>query len=121
MSPTFVVSPERITVLGTPGGSRIITMVLHGILATLAGADAQEIVRTPRFHHQYLPDRIEFEGGALSSEVLLELARRGHTLAPQLRPFGNMQVVLWDRREGRVEAASDPRGGGSAVVLSPLD
>jgi gamma-glutamyltranspeptidase/glutathione hydrolase len=121
MSPTFVESPDRITVLGTPGGSRIITMVLHGILATLAGADAQEIVRTRRFHHQYLPDRIEFEAGALSSEVLLELARRGHTLAPQLSPFGNMQVILWDRREGRVEAASDPRGNGSAVVLSPLD
>ena len=121
MSPTFVESVDRVTVLGTPGGSRIITTVLHGILATLEGADAQEIVRAGRFHHQYLPDRIEFEGGALSSEVLLELARRGHTLAPQLRPFGNMQVILWDRRNGRVEAASDPRGDGSAVVLSPLD
>ena len=121
MSPTFVESADRVTVLGTPGGSRIITTVLHGILATLEGADAQEVVRTQRFHHQYLPDRIEFEGGALSSEVLLELARRGHTLAPQLRPFGNMQVILWDRRTGRVEAASDPRGSGSAVVLSPLD
>lgn len=121
MSPTFVESVDRVTVLGTPGGSRIITTVLHGILATLEGADAQEIVRAGRFHHQYLPDRIEFEGGALSSEVLLELARRGHTLAPQLRPFGNMQVILWDRRAGRVEAASDPRGNGSAVVLSPLD
>ena len=121
MSPTFVESVDRVTVLGTPGGSRIITTVLHGILATLEGADAQEIVRAGRFHHQYLPDRIEFEGGALSSEVLLELARRGHTLAPQLRPFGNMQVIMWDRRNGRVEAASDPRGDGSAVVLSPLD
>ena len=121
MSPTFVESVDRVTVLGTPGGSRIITTVLHGILATLGGGDAQEIVRAGRFHHQYLPDRIEFEGGALSSEVLLELARRGHTLAPQLRPFGNMQVILWDRRAGRVEAASDPRGNGSAVVLSPLD
>ncbi|MCA1791034.1 MAG: gamma-glutamyltransferase [Thioalkalivibrio sp.] len=121
MSPTFIESPDRITVLGTPGGSRIITMVLHGILATLEGADAREIVATRRFHHQYLPDRIEYEVGAFSSEVLLELARRGHTLAPQLRPFGNMQVILWDRREGRVEAASDPRGNGSAVVISPLD
>ena len=117
MSPTFVETPERITVLGTPGGSRIITMVLHGILATLAGADAQEIVRTGRFHHQYLPDHIEFESGALNTEVLLGLARRGHVLSPQLRPFGNMQVVLWDRRQDRVQAASDPRGNGAAVVL----
>ena len=117
MTPTFVETPERVTVLGTPGGSRIITMVLHGILAALDGADAEEIVRIRRIHHQYLPDRIEFESGAFSSEVLLELARRGHTLAPQLRPFGNMQVILWDRPDGRVEAASDPRGDGSAVVL----
>ena len=121
MSPTFVETPDRITVLGTPGGSRIITMVLHGILAALEGADAQEIVRIRRIHHQYLPDRIEFESGALRTDVMLELARRGHTLAPQLRPFGNMQVVLWDRRDGRVEAASDPRGNGSAVVLSPRE
>jgi len=117
MTPTFVETPDRVTVLGTPGGSRIITMVLHGILAALDGADAEEIVRIRRIHHQYLPDRVEFESGAFSSEVLLELARRGHTLAPQLRPFGNMQVILWDRRDGRVEAASDPRGDGSAVVL----
>jgi gamma-glutamyltranspeptidase / glutathione hydrolase len=121
MTPTFVETPDRITVLGTPGGSRIITMVLLGVLAALEGADAQEIVRIRRIHHQYLPDRIEFESGALRSDVLLELARRGHTLAPQLRAFGNMQVILWDRRDGRVEAASDPRGNGSAVVLSPLD
>ncbi|MFO8003966.1 gamma-glutamyltransferase [Thioalkalivibrio sp.] len=117
MSPTFVETPERITVLGTPGGSRIITTVLHGILATLEGADAEEIVREGRFHHQYLPDHIEFESGALDTDVLLGLARRGHTLSPQVRPFGNMQVVLWERRQDRVEAASDPRGNGSAVVL----
>jgi gamma-glutamyltranspeptidase / glutathione hydrolase len=119
MSPTFVETPERSVLLGTPGGSRIITMVLHGVLAAVDGADAAELVRARRFHHQYLPDRIEFETGALASDVLLELARRGHALAPQMRPFGNMQVVLWDRREGRVEAASDPRGIGHAVVLSP--
>lgn len=119
MSPTFVETADRIAVLGTPGGSRIITMVLQSILATLDGADAEEMVRAARFHHQYLPDRIEFETGALTSRVQLELARRGHALAPQLRPFGNMQVVLWDRAQGRLEAASDPRGNGSAVVLLP--
>lgn len=119
MSPTFVETPDRVVVLGTPGGSRIITMVLQGILAALDGADARELVAARRFHHQYLPDRIEFEGGALGADVLLDLARRGHVLAPQLRPFGNMQAVVWDRRGGRVEAASDPRGNGLAVVLAP--
>jgi len=119
MSPTFVETADRVAVLGTPGGSRIITMVLQGILATLDGADAEEMVRARRFHHQYLPDRIEFETSMLTSRVQLELARRGHALSPQLRPFGNMQVVLWDRANDRLEAASDPRGNGSAVVLEP--
>jgi gamma-glutamyltranspeptidase / glutathione hydrolase len=121
MTPTFVETEDRVAVLGTPGGSRIITMVLQGILATLDGADAAEVVRGRRFHHQYLPDRIEFEISALGSPVQLELARRGHALSPQMRPFGNMQVVLWDRAQGRLEAASDPRGNGSAVVLAPAD
>lgn len=117
MSPTFVETEDRVAVLGTPGGSRIITMVLQGILATLDGADAEGMVGARRLHHQYLPDRIEYETGALGSRVQLELARRGHVLAPQVRPFGNMQVVLWDRQQGRLQAASDPRGNGLAVVL----
>ena len=119
MSPTFVETDDRVTVLGTPGGSRIITIVLQGILATLDRADAHAIVRKGRFHHQYVPDRIEFEGGALPGDVLVELANLGHALAPRLRPFGDMQVVLWDRAQGRVEAASDPRGNGRAAVLPP--
>lgn len=119
MSPTFVETDDRVAVLGTPGGSRIITIVLQGVLSTLAGDDADDIVGQGRLHHQYLPDRIEFEGGALASDVLVELARLGHTLSPQLRPFGDMQLVLWDRRQGRVEAASDPRGYGKAAVAPP--
>ncbi len=117
MSPAFVETPERLVILGTPGGSRIITMVLQAILATLDGADAAEIVQRPRFHHQYLPDRIEFEVSAFSTSMQKDLAARGHVLAPQLRPFGNMQVVLWDRIDDRLEAASDPRGDGAALVL----
>ncbi len=120
MSPTFVETPDRIAVLGTPGGSRIITMVLHGILAIVEGAGASEVVQARRFHHQYLPDRIEYETAALGSRVQLELARRGHALSPQIRPFGNMQVVIWDRQRDRLEAASDPRGNGSAAVFTPV-
>jgi gamma-glutamyltranspeptidase/glutathione hydrolase len=117
MSPTFVEAGERVAVLGTPGGSRIITMVLQGILSVLEGQDAEELVARPRFHHQYLPDRIEFETGALPVAVQRGLAQRGHQLRPQLRPFGNMQVVIWDRAEGMLQAASDPRGGGAATVI----
>ncbi len=119
MSPTFVETEDRIAVLGTPGGSRIITMVLQGILAILDGADAEEVVRSRRFHHQYLPDEIEYETTALDPRVQVELARRGHTLSPQLSPFGDMQAIIWDRAHDRLEAASDPRGNGSAVVFTP--
>mgnify|MGYP000564935456 CR=1 FL=1 len=63
MSPTFVESAERLVILGTPGGSRIITMVLNGILAAIDGAGAEALVSAPRFHHQYLPDRIDAESG----------------------------------------------------------
>ncbi|AHE99768.1 gamma-glutamyltransferase [Thioalkalivibrio paradoxus] len=117
MSPTFVETPDRIAVLGSPGGSRIITIVLQGILATLEGADAEALAARPRFHHQYLPDRVEFETGAFTSSVRASLVRRGHRLAPQLRPFGDLQVVVWDRSEDRLEAASDPRGDGTASVF----
>lgn len=120
MSPTFVETADRIAVLGTPGGSRIITMVLHGILAIVEGAGAGEVVQARRFHHQYLPDRIEYETAALGSRVQLQLARRGHALSPQVRPFGDMQVVIWDREHDRLEAASDPRGNGSAAVFTPV-
>jgi gamma-glutamyltranspeptidase/glutathione hydrolase len=48
-------------VLGTPGGSRIITMVLLGILGYDDGLSAQQVAALPRYHHQWLPDLIEAE------------------------------------------------------------
>ncbi|MFQ5644239.1 MAG: gamma-glutamyltransferase, partial [Thiogranum sp.] len=61
MTPTFVESEHGIAILGTPGGSRIITMVLLGILDLEAGNAPQSWVSLPRFHHQYLPDVIQYE------------------------------------------------------------
>jgi gamma-glutamyltranspeptidase/glutathione hydrolase len=116
MSPTFVTSGERVAILGTPGGSRIITMVLLGILEFADGAGPEAWVTRPRFHHQFLPDRVEYEPGALSETVLEALKARGHVLHPLDTPYGNMQALVWDRREGSVRAASDPRGLGAAEV-----
>ncbi|HIC79547.1 MAG TPA: gamma-glutamyltransferase, partial [Kiloniellaceae bacterium] len=99
-----------------PGGSRIITMLLQGILALAEGAGPGEWVRRPRIHHQYLPDEIQYEPNALSEEEIAELKRRGHQLKKLERPFGNMQAIYWNRKDGKVEAASDPRGIGRAVV-----
>ncbi len=116
MSPTFLDSELGVAVLGTPGGSRIITMVLLGILDYAAGGDPSSWVSRPRFHHQYLPDVIQYEPGALSPDLVAALEERGHILKESRGTYGNMQGVLWDRRRNRVAAASDPRGVGKAEV-----
>ncbi len=116
MSPTFVESDAGVAVLGTPGGSRIITMVLLAILDLDEGHKPQSWVSLPRFHHQFLPDMIQYEPGAFSQPVLEALEAKGHNLKPLDNGYGNMQAVYWDYDNHRVEAASDPRGVGSAQV-----
>ncbi|MBK5931041.1 gamma-glutamyltransferase [Halochromatium salexigens] len=116
MSPTFATSEDQVVILGTPGGSRIITMVLHGILTAIAGGDPQDWVALPRFHHQDLPDEILFEPEALGPELRQALRARGHRLSPAAQDYGNMQLIAWDRAAKRVRAASDPRGIGKAEV-----
>jgi gamma-glutamyltranspeptidase/glutathione hydrolase len=115
MSPTFVEHAGGVAVLGTPGGSRIITMVLLGILDLAEGHGPESWVARPRYHHQYLPDRIEYEPGAFDAGTVEALQRKGHVLEAQTRPWGNMQAVYWNRRTGGVAAASDPRGIGRAM------
>ncbi len=117
MSPTFAISEDKVVILGTPGGSRIITMVLHGILAAIDGGNPQDWVAAPRFHHQYLPDQVLFEAEAFDDSVQRELRDRGQDLVLADQDFGNMQLIVWDRAAGTVEAASDPRGIGKALLL----
>lgn len=116
MSPTFVEDEGRVAILGTPGGSRIISMVLLGILELADDKGAQAWVERPRFHHQYLPDRIQLEPDAMNQTLRDQLKAMGHKLEALDRRYGNMQAILWDKRSGRVEAASDPRGIGSADI-----
>jgi gamma-glutamyltranspeptidase/glutathione hydrolase len=116
MSPTFLESKRGIAILGTPGGSRIITMVLLATLAWSDGASAQEMVELKRYHHQYLPDEVSYEEGALTEQEKQALESRGHTLNSSRRGYGNMNVVTWDYETGKVEAAADPRGGGEGRV-----
>ncbi|MER3546839.1 MAG: gamma-glutamyltransferase [Rhodanobacteraceae bacterium] len=110
MTPTFVFYPDKDLVIGTPGGSRIITMVLEGVLGFVDGMDAQQIVTKPRFHHQYLPDVISAEPGALDSNTVAELRKMGYTVNAGEHRWGFMNVVLWNRKSNTLEAASDPRG-----------
>jgi len=119
MSPTIVKGSDRVAILGTPGGSRIITMVLLGILDFIDGNGPESWVSMPRFHHQYQPDEVSLERGALTEAEIEALEVLGHTVSVRFRPWGNMHGVLWDRAKGTVEAAHDPRWeSGSARVES---
>jgi len=111
-TPTFVETEDGVMVVGSPGGSLIIGMVLLATLDRLDGKPADAIVAAPRFHHQYLPDEILFEGGAFSAEERAALGKMGHALRESPERYGNLQVVTWDRRSGELRAASDPRGAG---------
>jgi len=116
MTPTFVETPSGLMIVGSPGGSYIISMVLLGTLNYLDGMSAAEVVKYPHYHHQYLPDVVDYEQGALTDAELQKLKAMGHTLKLSGRPWGNMQVITWDFATGKVEAASDPRGEGEGLV-----
>jgi gamma-glutamyltranspeptidase/glutathione hydrolase len=115
-TPTFVEGPKGLMIIGSPGGSRIPGMVILGALNFMDGKTAQEIVAAPRFHHQFSPDVLEFEPGALTADEVAQLQARGHTTKEGSRKWGNTQVVTWDYKSGKVEAASDPRGVGEGLV-----
>jgi gamma-glutamyltranspeptidase/glutathione hydrolase len=119
MTPTFVEDADGVAILGTPGGSRIITMVLLAVLDMAEGNRPQSWVSRPRFHHQYLPDEVQYEPGAFDSALIEGLTARGHRLKALDSPYGNMQAIYWDKKDRRVYAASDPRGIGAAQVLPP--
>lgn len=116
MTPTFVEAADKVAILGTPGGSRIITMVLLGALEFVDNKAPSAWVSVPRFHHQYLPDAIQFEPDAFSAEDQMALQALGHQLKPLGKTYGNMHAILAD--SDTVEAASDPRGIGCALVDS---
>ncbi len=118
MTPTFVESEHGIAIIGTPGGSRIITMVLLALLDYVNQGDATHMVNLPRFHHQYLPDRVQVEPAGFSDSVLDGLTGLGHKLKQLDADYGNMHVVVWDKRNNRVTAASDQRGNGQARVFT---
>lgn len=116
MTPTIINSPQQAAILGTPGGSRIISMVFLGALEHLQGKPVEDWVSRPRFHHQYLPDRIEHEPETFSADEQEALQALGHQLHNVGRDYGNMQAILWNKATNRVSAAADPRGLGHAAV-----
>ena len=127
MTPTFLDNGSDVVVIGTPGGSRIITMVLLGILGYDAGLDAQAVAALPRYHHQWYPDVIEAETGTFSAATAQALRAMGHALElpgdeaaggrGSSHVWGNLQTVHWNRASNTLSGGSDPRNPvGSAEV-----
>ena len=118
MTPSIIESDDKVAILGAPGGSRIITEVLVGILGYDAGLDAQQVAALPRYHHQWMPDVVSAEPDALSPGTVKALEAMGHTVNAGEDTWGNLQTVAWDKRTGELSGGTDPRNPvGKAEVL----
>ncbi len=116
MTPTFLDDGNNVAVLGTPGGSRIISMVLLAALDFAQGHEPDSWVQVPRFHHQFMPDVLEYEKGTLTADELAGFSAMGHQLKEARYNYGDMQAVQWNKTTHRLAAASDRRGEGRAIV-----
>jgi len=115
MSPTLVEKDGRVLlVLGSPGGSRIITAVLETILNIVDyGMAPQEAVGAPRLHHQGLPDEVAYERSGLAPETIVELSGIGYKLVEQ-RSWGAVELI--EIANGRLYGVNDPRRPAGAAV-----
>lgn len=116
MSPVIAWKGKEAYALGGRGGSRIPTNTLQVMLNLLVDGDPlQAALDRPRLHHQWLPDRLDAEPDALSPETRAELERRGHKV--EITTTSAKVHVVHLLPDGRVEAASDPRGSGAGGVV----
>jgi gamma-glutamyltranspeptidase/glutathione hydrolase len=117
MTPTILAKDGRLfMVTGSPGGRTIINTVLETIVNVVDfGMNAQETIDAPRFHHQWLPDRIQYEKYGLSPDTVVELQRRGHTLQAT-GAQGVAQVVIYNTKDDMLEGGTDRRASDGAAV-----
>ncbi|MDR2223161.1 MAG: gamma-glutamyltransferase [Flavobacteriaceae bacterium] len=110
MSPTIIEKKGKLyMVVGTPGGSTIITSVFQTILnVTAFGMNMQEAVAAPRFHHQWLPDQVDYEPNAIDGKVRQGLEQKGYLLKER-KPYGRVEGILVNK-DGSYQAGADPRG-----------
>jgi gamma-glutamyltranspeptidase / glutathione hydrolase len=120
MTPTILAKDGRLfMVSGSPGGRTIINTVLETIVDVVDfGMNAQEAIDAPRFHHQWLPDRVDYEKHGLSADTTAELERRGHTLRAG-GGQGVAQVIVFNVKEDVLEGGTDRRASDGGVVGVP--
>ena len=120
MTPTIILKNDGpYIIIGSPGGSQIITTVLQVVLNCIDfDMNIREAVEAPRIHHQWMPDSIYYEKNALTEEVKKELIEMGYALADEgadLRIIGIAEGIMINNKNKIIYGASDPRGGGLAV------
>jgi len=116
MAPTIVEKNNNLfMILGTPGGSAIITSVYQNILNVIEhGMTMQESVNSKRFHHQWLPDVLIYEDGAIDNDTKNKLKSIGHKLVKR-NPIGRMDCIMV-REDGKLEGAADITRGDNIAI-----
>ncbi len=117
MTPTMVVRDGKLAmVTGSPGGSRIITIALETILNVFDfGMNVQQAVDAPRFHMQWLPDRIEYEPHAFTAQVMNALRTDGYVFS-EVPFWGSAQAIVIDPKTGVRYGGTDRRYPAGAAL-----
>ena len=115
MTPCIILKNSKpFMVIGSPGGGKIITSVLQSFLNVVDfGLNIEDAVDSPRFHHQWLPDLLQYEKSLLSRNKIKKLSGMGYE-TKSVSEFGRVEVIIYNQ-DGTLSGHSDSRGSGKAV------